>query len=74
MMSRTRRRLWTAAAATALLIASGAVALTAGTASADQNTALATTAGCGKTPTLRDGTYTIQSGRPVPLVHPAAAG
>ena len=62
MMSRTRRRLWTTASAAALLIASAAVALTAGTASADQNTALATTAGCGKSPTLRDGTYTIQSG------------
>jgi len=56
------RRLLAAAAAAAVVVVSGAVALTAGTASADQNTTLATTAGCGKTPTLRDGTYTIQSG------------
>jgi poly(3-hydroxybutyrate) depolymerase len=56
------RRLLAAAAAAAVVVVSGAVALTAGTASADQNTALAATAGCGKTPTLRDGTYTIQSG------------
>jgi poly(3-hydroxybutyrate) depolymerase len=45
-----------------MLIAGGAVALTSGTASAEPVRALAATAGCGKTPTLRDGSYTIQSG------------
>jgi poly(3-hydroxybutyrate) depolymerase len=50
------------AAAAATLIAAGATVLTTGTASADQASTLAATAGCGKTPTLRDGTYTIQSG------------
>ncbi|GGN50285.1 poly(3-hydroxybutyrate) depolymerase [Actinoplanes campanulatus] len=54
--------LGTAAAAAALLIAAGTAVLAGGTASAGPNTALAATAGCGKAPTLRDGTYTIQSG------------
>ncbi|MEV0902959.1 cellulose binding domain-containing protein [Actinoplanes sp. NPDC049802] len=49
--------LGTAVAAAALLIAAGTAVLTG------QHTALAApTAGCGKAPTLRDGTYTIQSG------------
>jgi poly(3-hydroxybutyrate) depolymerase len=63
-MVRKRRnsRLLGMAAAGAILIAAGAVALTGGTASAEQPTVLAATAGCGKTPTLRDGTYSIQSG------------
>ncbi|MEU4420326.1 cellulose binding domain-containing protein [Actinoplanes sp. NPDC024001] len=54
---RTRRRgvLGTAIAAAALLIVTGTAVLTNGT-------ALAATAGCGKAPTLRDGTHTIQSG------------
>jgi len=64
MASRTwyRRFLAAAVAAGVTLTVAGAVGLTGGTASADQNTALAATAGCGKSPTLRDGTYTIQSG------------
>ena len=57
-----RRTLGAALAAGAMLIVAGAVGLTGGTASAEPVTALAATAGCGKTPTLRDGTYTIQSG------------
>ncbi|MFC4066580.1 cellulose binding domain-containing protein [Actinoplanes subglobosus] len=52
----------TAAAIAATMIMVGAALLTSGTASAEQNSTLAATAGCGKTPTLRDGTYTIQSG------------
>ncbi|MDP9793273.1 poly(3-hydroxybutyrate) depolymerase [Catenuloplanes nepalensis] len=44
--------------AAALLIAAGTAVLTGGTAAAVR----AGTAGCGKSPTLRDGTYTIQSG------------
>ncbi|MCA2219550.1 cellulose binding domain-containing protein [Jidongwangia harbinensis] len=55
-----RRVLGTALAAAAMLIATGATVLT-GTASAQQS-ALAPTAGCGKSPTLRDGNQTIQSG------------
>ncbi|MEU8612963.1 cellulose binding domain-containing protein [Actinoplanes sp. NPDC048791] len=50
-----RRLLAAAATAGTILVAAGVVGLTGGTASA-------ATAGCGKTPTLRDGTYTIQSG------------
>ncbi|MGW4945650.1 cellulose binding domain-containing protein [Actinoplanes sp. NPDC004185] len=50
-----RRLLAAAATAGTILLAAGVVGLTGGTASA-------ATAGCGKTPTLRDGTYTIQSG------------
>ncbi|MFC7531771.1 cellulose binding domain-containing protein [Actinoplanes sp. GCM10030250] len=52
----------TAIAASAMLIVAGVAVLTGGTASAEQTGALAATAGCGKAPTLRDGTYTIQSG------------
>jgi poly(3-hydroxybutyrate) depolymerase len=59
---RKRRLLGTAVAAAAMLIAAGAAVVTGGTASAGQSSVLAATAGCGKTPTLRDGTYTIQSG------------
>jgi poly(3-hydroxybutyrate) depolymerase len=44
------------------LVFAAAVALTGGTAAAEQNRALAATAGCGQAPTLRDGSYTIQSG------------
>ncbi|MEU4690550.1 cellulose binding domain-containing protein [Actinoplanes sp. NPDC023714] len=54
--------LGTAVAAAALLIAAVTAVLTGGTASAGEQSALAATAGCGKAPTLRDGTYTIQSG------------
>ncbi|BBH67891.1 hypothetical protein ACTI_45760 [Actinoplanes sp. OR16] len=54
--------LGTAVAVAALLIGAVTAVLTGGTASAGQQTALAATAGCGKAPTLRDGTYTIQSG------------
>jgi poly(3-hydroxybutyrate) depolymerase len=50
-----RRLLAAAATAGTILLAAGVVGLAGGTASA-------ATAGCGKTPTLRDGTYTIQSG------------
>ncbi|GAA3341232.1 hypothetical protein GCM10020358_31810 [Amorphoplanes nipponensis] len=62
MTGTTRRRLLGAAAAGAMLIVTAAVGLTGGTASAGPVTALAASAGCGRTPTLRDGTYTIQSG------------
>lgn len=59
---RDRRVLGTALAAT-MLIAATAAALTGGTAAAGQESALvAPTAGCGKAPTLRDGTHSIQSG------------
>jgi poly(3-hydroxybutyrate) depolymerase len=44
------------------LIVAGATVLSTGIASAEPSNTLAATAGCGKTPTLRDGTYTIQSG------------
>ncbi|WP_229075052.1 cellulose binding domain-containing protein [Actinoplanes sp. DH11] len=56
------RVLGTAAAAAALLIVAGTTVLTGGTASAERAGTLAATPGCGKAPTLRDGTYTIQSG------------
>ena len=60
---RRTSRLWaTAVAAGAVLLAAGGVGLTGASASAEPVTTLAATAGCGKTPTLRDGTYTIQSG------------
>ena len=60
---RRTTRLWaTAVAAGAVLLAAGGVGLTGASASAEPVTTLAATAGCGKTPTLRDGTYTIQSG------------
>jgi poly(3-hydroxybutyrate) depolymerase len=49
-------------AAAAMLTAAAATVLTGGTASAEQTSVLAATAGCGKNPTLRDGTYNIQSG------------
>nr|WP_307798068.1 cellulose binding domain-containing protein [Actinoplanes flavus] len=49
--------LGTAVAAATLLIAAGTAVLAGATPSAG-----AATAGCGKAPTLRDGTYTIQSG------------
>src|SRR3954452_3942236 len=51
-----------AVAAAAMLISAGTAVLTSGIASAEPSSALAATAGCGKSPTLRDGTYTIQSG------------
>ena len=57
-----RRRVLAATFAAALLAAAGTMFLTNGSASAEVVTPLAATAGCGKTPTLRDGTYTIQSG------------
>jgi poly(3-hydroxybutyrate) depolymerase len=60
--ARNRGILATAVVAAAALIAAGTTVLTTGTASADQAQTLAATAGCGKAPTLRDGTYTIQSG------------
>ncbi len=50
------------AAAAVTLIAATTALLAGGIASAGQVGTLATTAGCGKAPTLRDGTYTIQSG------------
>jgi poly(3-hydroxybutyrate) depolymerase len=61
---RTRNRgvLGAAAVAAALMIAAVGTVLSGGIASAGQVGALASTAGCGKAPTLRDGTYTIQSG------------
>src|SRR3569833_397357 len=49
-------------AAAALLLITGTAVGTGTIASAIPSDPLATTAGCGKTPTLRDGTYTIQSG------------
>jgi poly(3-hydroxybutyrate) depolymerase len=60
--ARTRRVLAATVAAAAMLVVAGATVLTSGAASAEQNSARAATAGCGKSPTLRDGTYTIQSG------------
>ncbi|GAB7046407.1 cellulose binding domain-containing protein [Catenuloplanes indicus] len=57
-----RHRILGTAVAAVLLAAAGAIALTGGTATAGQTGTLAATAGCGKNPTLRDGTYTIQSG------------
>ncbi|MEU4620012.1 cellulose binding domain-containing protein [Actinoplanes sp. NPDC023801] len=60
--ARNRRLLGAAATAAALLIAAAGTVLSGGTASAGQVGAMAATAGCGKAPTLRDGTYTIQSG------------
>jgi poly(3-hydroxybutyrate) depolymerase len=60
--ARTRKLLTATVAGAAMLVAAGATVLTSGAASAEQNSALAATAGCGKSPTLRDGTYTIQSG------------
>ena len=60
--ARTRKVLAATVAAAAMLVVAGATVLTSGAASAEQNSALAATAGCGKSPTLRDGTYTIQSG------------
>ncbi len=53
----TRRR-WLAALGAAAVVIAGALAATALTGPAAY---AATTAGCGKTPTLRTGTYTIQS-------------
>jgi hypothetical protein len=49
-------------AAAALLVGAGVVAASAGTVAADGSAVPAATAGCGKTPTLRNGTYTIQRG------------
>ncbi|MEU8241000.1 cellulose binding domain-containing protein [Actinoplanes missouriensis] len=60
--ARDRRVLGTAVAVAALLAGAVTAVLTGGTASAGEPATLAATAGCGKTPTLRDGTYTIQSG------------
>ncbi|SDT14961.1 cellulose binding domain-containing protein [Actinoplanes derwentensis] len=59
---RARAVLGVLATAASMLIAAGAAVLASGTASAGQTSTLAATAGCGKAPTLRDGTYTIQSG------------
>ena len=56
------RRVLTATVAAAMLVVAGATVLTGATASAGQDGVLAATAGCGKTPTLRDGSYPIQSG------------
>ncbi|GIF16655.1 cellulose binding domain-containing protein [Actinoplanes teichomyceticus] len=55
-------RVLTGTFAAALLAAAGMMILPDGSASAEVNSSAAATAGCGKTPTLRDGTYTIQSG------------
>ncbi|MFI5845778.1 cellulose binding domain-containing protein [Catenuloplanes sp. NPDC051500] len=57
-----KNRLLGTAVAAAMLIVSGTAALIGGSASAETAGLLASTAGCGKSPTLRDGTYTIQSG------------
>jgi poly(3-hydroxybutyrate) depolymerase len=46
----------------ALLAAAALLVGAVGTASAGEPSVLAATGGCGKTPTLRNGTYTIQSG------------
>jgi poly(3-hydroxybutyrate) depolymerase len=51
-----RKLLGVVIAAAVTIMATGTALLTSGTAQA------ATTAGCGKSPTLRDGTYTVQSG------------
>ena len=63
-MARKRRILSMAGAvlaAAALLVGTGVLASTGGTASAGEVSVMAATAGCGKSPTLRNGTYTIQS-------------
>jgi poly(3-hydroxybutyrate) depolymerase len=60
--ARNHRLLAASAAAAAVLIAAVGTVLSGGIASAGQVSAMAATAGCGKAPTLRDGTYTIQSG------------
>ena len=60
--TRSRAVLGAVTTAAAMLIMAGAAVLAGNSASAEQNSVLAATAGCGKTPTLRDGTYTIQSG------------
>lgn len=60
--ARNRGVLGASIAAAAMLMVAGATVLTATTASAEPSSTRAATAGCGKTPTLRDGTYTIQSG------------
>jgi len=59
---RARSTILGTACAAAMVVVAGAAVLTGGTASAEQRSAAAATAGCGKTPTLRDGTYQIQSG------------
>ncbi|MFI5934148.1 cellulose binding domain-containing protein [Actinoplanes sp. NPDC051494] len=50
------------AGAAALLVGAAVTAATGGVAAAAGPTVLAATAGCGRTPALRNGTYTIQSG------------
>jgi poly(3-hydroxybutyrate) depolymerase len=55
------RRVPTAVVAAAMLVVAGTTVLLSGIASAGQGSVRAATAGCGKTPTLRDGTYTVQS-------------
>ncbi|GIF02423.1 cellulose binding domain-containing protein [Paractinoplanes rishiriensis] len=58
-----RRTIGAALAATALLLGIGGVASAGNTAAAAESPLpAAATGGCGKTPTLRNGTYTIQSG------------
>jgi poly(3-hydroxybutyrate) depolymerase len=58
------RRWWTLIAAAALALASPAIATNTGLADTakEGSTTLAASPGCGKTPTLRSGTHTIQSG------------
>ncbi|WP_430781874.1 cellulose binding domain-containing protein [Actinoplanes sp. G11-F43] len=51
-----RRKGWAVLAVAAMLVTAAMAVLTG------HGSALAATAGCGRTPTLRDGTYTIQSG------------
>lgn len=60
--TRQRRALSAAVAAAVMLVAAGVAVVTSKTALAVRDGALAATAGCGKTPAMRDGTYTIQSG------------
>ncbi|WP_066370595.1 ricin-type beta-trefoil lectin domain protein [Herbidospora mongoliensis] len=62
-MSRHRTIFGAVVAAAGLVLAMGHAALgTSGAAAASGAAVAAATAGCGKTPTLRNGTYTIQSG------------
>ncbi|MEO3807370.1 RICIN domain-containing protein [Sphaerisporangium sp. B11E5] len=60
-MSRSRSILTAITAAVVLVLATGHAALSQGAPSSAGAGTLAATAGCGKTPTLRSGTHTIQS-------------
>jgi poly(3-hydroxybutyrate) depolymerase len=56
-----RESLLTITIAVLLILSGGSVALSHSAAAGTSSTALAATAGCGRTPTLQNGTNTIQS-------------